>query len=239
MEQTCDRGNEKNAGRHKGCMSGIAPGICPSNKSARLYLAEVCIKCELVAYPMPQIHMHPQSSTHTSSRSVYIFGGGAVGLTLAAYLTAAGREATLVRTSKSKSQVKAGKAKVSIDHGREPEPLLNIEVPMLSMDQLDPANEDITAAIAVITSKSYANEIIAAALKDRGFAGSIVILQNGVDVEAPFIQAGFNEVHRCVLYVTSQTLGEHHVKFRPISSCGVGVIHGTEADRDDCVRGAE
>jgi len=90
-------------------------------------------------------------------------------------------------------------------------------------------------AIAVITCKSYANEVIASALKARGFVGSIVILQNGVNVETPFLNAGFKEVHRCVLYVTSQTTGEHAVKFRPISSCGVGVIHGTEADRDDCV----
>src|SRR5690349_22860878 len=44
----------------------------------------------------------------------------------------------------------------------------------------------------VIAAKSYANPAIAQALRDKAATGPVVVLQNGLGVETPFLDAGFS-----------------------------------------------
>jgi 2-dehydropantoate 2-reductase len=87
----------------------------------------------------------------------------------------------------------------------------------------------------VITTKSYTNQALALALKERNATGPLVIMQNGVGVERPFLDAGFTAVYRCVLYVTTQPTSEFQFSFRPITASPIGVIEGTEAELAKCV----
>jgi len=156
---------------------------------------------------------------------IYILGCGAIGLTLAAHLTNEGRNVVAVRTSKN--DVTTGKINVTV-RGVKTE--LNVSVETVSLSRL--ATLD---GIVVVTAKSYANKMIASALVEKGFTGAIVVLQNGLGVESPFIKSRFTEIYRCVLYATAQIISENEVTFRPIASCPIGIVQGDRDGLEKCV----
>lgn len=147
---------------------------------------------------------------------IYIVGSGVVGFPLAAYLTNAGRTVVAVRTRRN--DVARSTVTVTVQNGAE---RINTPVDTISLAQLSSIN-----GLIVVTAKSHANGTIAAELKAKGATGPIVLLQNGVGVEKPFLAAGFTPIYRCVLYVTSQATGENAFSFRPVTASPIGVIHG-------------
>jgi len=64
--------------------------------------------------------------------------------------------------------------------------------------------------------------------KDKAATGPVVIMQNGVGVERPFLEARFSPISRCILYVTSQAASEYDFTFRPITSSPRGSHRGHE-----------
>jgi 2-dehydropantoate 2-reductase len=158
-------------------------------------------------------------------QTIFIVGSGAVGFPLAAYLANAGRSVVAVRTSRN--DVPKSTITVTVQNG---EGLITSPIETVSLSNL--RNLD---GIVVIATKSYINQTIAAELKARGAHGPLVIMQNGVGVEQPFLEAGFNTVCRCVLYVTSQPSSENNFSFRPITASPIGIIQGAEADLNVCV----
>lgn len=87
----------------------------------------------------------------------------------------------------------------------------------------------------VIAAKSYANEAIAGELKAKAATGPVVIMQNGVGVEKPFLDAGFSPVYRCIVYATSQATSEYDFTFSPITSSPIGVVRGEGSGLEKCV----
>jgi 2-dehydropantoate 2-reductase len=83
--------------------------------------------------------------------------------------------------------------------------------------------------IIAVTAKSYANASIASELEGKPLKGPIVVMQNGVGVEAPFLEAGSREIYRCVLFLTSQTKLESEISFHSIRSSPIGAIVGDGA----------
>ena len=158
-------------------------------------------------------------------QTIFIVGSGAVGFPLAVYLANAGRSVVAVRTSRN--DVPKSTITVTVQNG---EGLITSPIETVSLFNL--RNLD---GIVVIATKSYINQTIAAELKARGAHGPLVIMQNGVGVEQPFLEAGFNTVCRCVLYVTSQPSSENNFSFRPITASPIGTIQGAEADLNVCV----
>ena len=162
-----------------------------------------------------------------SNTPIYILGSGAVGLALAASLIEAGRNVTLVRTSHSGISRKW----VDITVNEMEKRPSTYAVETASLDQL----HTLTGIIAV-TAKAFANDAIAAQLKYKaGHDNPIVLMQNGLDIEEPFIEAGFSEVYRCVLYVTSQKKGPFKAQFRSVKSSPIGVMAGNGADLQSVV----
>ena len=151
---------------------------------------------------------------------IYIVGSGVVGFPLATYLAEAGRKVVAVRTSRT--DVAFGAVTVTVQNGAEQ---ISTQVDTISLAQLS----SITGVI-VVTAKSHANGAIAGELKTKSATGPVIILQNGVGVEKPFLAAGFAPVYRCVLYVTSQATGENTFSFRPVTASPIGVIHGEQTD---------
>ena len=127
----------------------------------------------------------------------------------------------------SRASVELTSHPVTVQRGEQ---RLSATIEMVSLDNLIQLD-----GIIVVTSKSYANPMIAQALKGKIVNGPIVILQNGVGVEQPFLDAGFTKVYRCVLYATGQAKAEHVYTFSPINPSPIGVIRGDAADLARCV----
>jgi len=156
---------------------------------------------------------------------IYILGAGAIGSPLAAYLASAGRSVVAVRTSRN--DVARDTFSISVHNDVDN---LKVSVETVSLSKLASLE-----GIIVITAKSYANKSIALELKRKTVRGSLVIMQNGVGVERPFLDAQFPEVHRCVLYVTSQETSTNDFAFRSITSSPMGVVKGSETDLEKVV----
>jgi 2-dehydropantoate 2-reductase len=160
-----------------------------------------------------------------TKETIYILGSGAVGFPLAAYLTNAGRRVVAVRTSRNDVPKSMIDVTVQDAANRVTAPIETISLSNLT--KLD--------GTVVITTKSYTNQAIADLLKERKATGPLVIMQNGVGVERPFLEAGFSVVYRCVLYVTSQPTSEFQFSFRPIAASPIGIIEGPQTELAKCV----
>jgi 2-dehydropantoate 2-reductase len=160
-----------------------------------------------------------------TKETIYILGSGAVGFPLAAYLTNAGRHVVAVRTSLNDVPKTTIDVTVQDATSRVTAPIETISLSNLA--RLD--------GTLVITTKSYTNQTIAELLKEKKASGPLIIMQNGVGVERPFLEAGFAAVCRCVLYVTSQPTSEFQFSFRPITASPIGIIEGSEAELAKCV----
>ena len=159
------------------------------------------------------------------NKTVFILGSGAIGLPLAAYLANAGRTVVAVRTSKH--DVPKSTIRVTVHNGTN---RLSASVETISLSNLN--NLD---GILVIATKSYVNKAIALELKEKGAAGPLVVMQNGIGVEKPFFEARFSPISRCVLYVTSEAGPEYNFTFRPITPSPIGMVHGSESELRECV----
>jgi 2-dehydropantoate 2-reductase len=157
--------------------------------------------------------------------TIYILGSGAVGFPLAAYLANVGRAVVAVRTSRK--DVPKDTITVTVQNGAN---RISAPVETISLSKLTTLDGTI-----VITTKSYANKAIAQELKDKAATGPLVILQNGVGVEKPFLEAHFSPIYRCILYVTSQAASEYDFTFRPITSSPIGIVKGNESGLKKCV----
>lgn len=151
---------------------------------------------------------------------VYILGAGAIGLPLAAYLRASGRDVLAVRTSTD-----------TVDAH-------DIEIAVTGMDGTTCQASIVTVSLAklqrlegiiVVAAKSYANSLIAARLKDMDIRSPVVILQNGVGVEEPYLTLNA-PLYRCVLYATGQKNGINSYKFAPVNASAIGAIRGNEQE---------
>lgn len=157
--------------------------------------------------------------------TIYVLGSGAVGFPLAAYLANAGRKVIAVRTSKK--DIPHGTITVTVRQGEN-----QVSVPVETVSLSNLVRLD---GVIVIAIKSYANEAIARVLKDKGASGPIVVMQNGVGVERPFVDAQLSPVYRCMLYITSQTVSEHNFTFSLITPSPMGIVSGDDSLLDHYV----
>ncbi len=86
--------------------------------------------------------------------------------------------------------------------------------------------------LVILTTKSFGNRELSLSLQGKSDQTPVVILQNGVNVEAPFLETNFDQIYRCVLFSTSLVLDNGDVRFRPVTDSPVGVIKGDTATLD-------
>lgn len=150
---------------------------------------------------------------------VFIVGAGAIGLPLAVHLVNHGRQVTAVRTSTD--DISQQKVEITIQGSTGQ--AIKTPVEMVSFSKLERIS-----GIIVVTAKSYANKEIASRLKEKHITAPIVILQNGLGVEKPYIDSRVQEIYRCILYATSQKKGNNNYSFRTIAASPIGIIKGDE-----------
>ena len=149
--------------------------------------------------------------------TIYILGAGAIGKSLAVFLKMAGKQVVILRGSVDDGSIYTEQIHVTTDDGIEHE--AKIEVATLS------AFETLNG-IVVLANKSFGNLDLAISLKHKIGSSPIVLLQNGLGVEKPFIVNNFPHVYRCVLFVTSQLISKNHIRFKPVAICPVGIEKG-------------
>lgn len=148
---------------------------------------------------------------------IYIVGAGAIGKVLAVLLKAANKNVVILRGSIDDQSSYIEKIQVELHDKTTLE--AEVEVSTLS-------NFTALHGIVVLTNKSYGNQHLSQVLSRKISNSPIVILQNGLGVEKAFIDHGFPEIYRCVLFATSQTIGENKLRFKPVSVSPIGTIKG-------------
>lgn len=157
--------------------------------------------------------------------TVYILGAGAIGFPLAAFLAHGGRRVVAVRTSRA--DLPATRVALTVQSAGERIEATVETVSLAGLARLE--------GIMVVAAKAFANPAIAQTLHDKGARGPIVLLQNGVGVERPFLELRFPALYRCVLYFTSQALGEHAFATRPVTASPIGVVRGSAEELERCI----
>ncbi|MBO9151625.1 ketopantoate reductase family protein [Chitinophaga sp. GCM10012297] len=152
-------------------------------------------------------------------KNIYIVGAGAIGRALAVLLELEGAPVTLLRGSADDLPAYSEQLQVLLENWDEK----NAEIGISTISHFNELN-----GIVVIASKSYGNRRLAQLLANKTGSSPIVILQNGLNVEQPFIDGGFSEIYRCVLFVTSQVMNNGKVRFKPVSASPIGIVKGDE-----------
>ena len=154
-------------------------------------------------------------------QTIYIIGTGAIGKALAVFLKLAGKNVILLRGSVDNQLTSIEKFQVELNDKTIRE--ASIEVSTLSHFQ----NLD---GIILLTNKSFGNDNLSQALKGKTGKSPLVVLQNGLGVEQSFINHGFPEIYRCVLFATSQATSQNTLRFKPVSISPIGLIQGGGTD---------
>lgn len=149
--------------------------------------------------------------------TLYIIGAGAIGKALAVFLHQQRKEVCLVRASVQRIPLHPQKIRVILPG----ENVLESTVNSASLDQLP-----VLEGLLICTTKSHGNRELAASLFPKSNSSPLLLLQNGLGVEAPFLDAGFGELYRSVLFATSQFSESGSLRFRPVADSLVGVIRG-------------
>jgi 2-dehydropantoate 2-reductase len=157
---------------------------------------------------------------------LYIIGSGAIGKALAATLSASGRKVYLVKATANTEVTPTVSVSLKLPDGNT----IFQEVQQIALADLYT-----DSGVCVITAKSYANEMIAEALHQQAPVCPIVLLQNGLDVEAAFTNRDFPEVYRCVLFATSQPDEQGNIIFRPVTDSVIGIVRGDEQTLNNIV----
>jgi 2-dehydropantoate 2-reductase len=158
--------------------------------------------------------------------TIYIIGAGAIGKVLAVFLKQNGKNVKLLRGSVTNEPTVTSNLTVELIN----QPGVTASVEEATLDKFERLD-----GIIVITSKSFGNEELARKLKEKAGRSLLVLLQNGLGVEQSFLDQGFEEVHRCVLFATSQPTGENVFRFQPVSESAIGVVKGSVANLNEVV----
>jgi len=159
--------------------------------------------------------------------SVYILGFGAIGKALAVFLKQQGRQVSVIRGRDRQAVLSSETVTVELPEGK----LISQTIRVSGID-----HEQNLEGTVVVTSKSFANREVAAQLKEKLKNGPVVVMQNGLGVEKPFLEAGLPSVYRCVLFNTSQLKSDGVVRYRPVKPSAIGLCRGNEEQLHEIVQ---
>ena len=195
---------------------GVVPKYWSNHKDILTYSTSITVCTSFNFELFPELKLNPH---------IYIIGAGAVGKALAVSLSLAGRQVTLLRGSRDDGASYSEQIRVHY----KGKTLLDAEIPVSSLKNFTEFQ-----GVVVLTNKSFGNRALAEKLKSRAKNTPLVLLQNGLGVEEPFLKGRFTEVYRCVLFVTSQQEGQH-ISYKPVDISPIGVIRNKSTNLKDIV----
>lgn len=155
--------------------------------------------------------------------SVYIVGVGAIGKALAVSLQHENRTVTLIRGSVDNMHEKKERITLRKQNGNT----ITEEIAITTFSNLPEIN-----GILVITIKTFANINLAKKLKKKQGNFSIVLMQNGINIEDSYKH--FPDLYRCVIFSSSQ-ITEKYVSFKPVDDSPIGRIRAKSTHLKDIV----
>ncbi len=158
--------------------------------------------------------------------TISIIGAGAVGKTLAVSLSQLGRPVRLIRGRAQNHPPEIQEISVELAANK----YISGPIEVTTLDHIEQLS-----GIVALTTKSYANASMAPLLYAKAQAAKLVILQNGLQVEQPFLDAGFAEVYRGVLFMASEVLDDGNVSYRQVAPSHIGTISGSEQSLGEIV----
>ncbi|CAM4090968.1 ketopantoate reductase [Pedobacter westerhofensis] len=156
-------------------------------------------------------------TAYPTSENIYLIGNGVIAKALAVTLTLNGKNVILLRGSVDNQPDYT--ETIEVETGEQ---TLKAEVVISTLS----SHSDMDGII-LLTNKSFGNEKLAEKLKNKARHCPVVFLQNGLNIENSFIERGFKELYRCVLFVTSQSVSETNVRFRRAATSPVGIVTGS------------
>ena len=156
--------------------------------------------------------------------NVYIIGAGAIGKALAVFLKDENKNVQLVRGSVDNQPETTNNITVTNQAGQ----IFQHPIQTTTISNLNRID-----GIVLLTTKTFSNSNIAEKLKRKQGNFSIVLLQNGLNIEEAF--SGFNDLYRCVLFSTSQILTENNISFKTVSYSPIGIIGNNNANLENIV----
>ncbi|KIO51805.1 ketopantoate reductase family protein [Flavobacterium hibernum] len=155
---------------------------------------------------------------NSNQNHIFIIGNGVIGKALAVALILNGRKATILRGSIDNHPANIENIQVLI--GDE---IVEAEVLISSLSHYEKLDGTI-----LLTNKSFGNAALSNKLKDKTGKSPIVFLQNGLHIENSFIDKDFDELYRCVLLATSESLENNKVRFKLVAPSPIGIIKGSD-----------
>lgn len=153
------------------------------------------------------------------TKPIYILGAGAIGKALAVFLTLDHKPVVLLRSSVDN----VARSRETIQVIRSDNTALDATIDISTLSDFQELD-----GIVVLTNKSYGNEKLAQILTAKIGHSPLVILQNGLGIEQPFLDANFPAVYRCVLLATSQVISSGKLRFKPVSESPIGAVKGSD-----------
>ncbi|MFM8851372.1 MAG: ketopantoate reductase family protein [Cytophagales bacterium] len=157
---------------------------------------------------------------------IYIIGAGAIGKALAVFLHLADKRVFLVRGSVSGEPT----ADIAVQVNLASNISVAAAITHITLDNLAEIN-----GLILLTNKSFGNIMLAEKIKDKIKGSPVVLLQNGLGVEEPFIKLGYKSVYRCVLFATSQPVGNNIFRFQPVAESAIGIVEGSVTELEAIV----
>ena len=153
-----------------------------------------------------------------SETTFYILGAGAIGLSLAVHLVQSHQKVQLVRTSNNSTAPQT--VSVSLK-GLQSSEVTTAQVDVCSLNHITAPE-----GVLIVTAKTFANSAIAKHFIKQQSKAPIILMQNGIGVEKAFLEAGFENVYRTVLYSGGEKIDHYAVEFKMVNSSPTGVIAG-------------
>jgi 2-dehydropantoate 2-reductase len=148
---------------------------------------------------------------------IYIVGNGVIAKALAVALILNERKVTILRGSIDNQPAIIENIQVEIENK-----IIEAEVVISSLSNFESLD-----GIILLTNKSFGNTVLADKLKNKTGKSPIVFLQNGLHIENSFLNKGFDELYRCVLLATSESLENNKVRFKLVAPSPIGIIKGS------------
>ncbi|UPZ14370.1 ketopantoate reductase family protein [Flavobacterium humidisoli] len=148
---------------------------------------------------------------------IYIVGNGVIGKALAVALILNERKVTILRGSIDNQPAIIENIQVEIENK-----IIEAEVAVSSLSNFESLD-----GIILLTNKSFGNSVLADKLKNKTGKSPIVFLQNGLHIENSFLNKGFDELYRCVLLATSESLENNKVRFKLVAPSPIGIVKGS------------
>ena len=146
---------------------------------------------------------------------IFIIGAGTIGKALAVCLKLDGSDVCLIRGSVDDGRTYTEKIIVEQKDGSE----LIAEIEFNSLSKFQRLE-----GLVVVATKSFGNTALAQKLKGKIKDAPLVILQNGLGVEQPFINHNFKAIFRGVLFATSQNVAQNRTRYKPVAQSPIGSI---------------